>query len=303
MNSCRNISINLLRWKLCCGAALRVAGINLRYLTAGTRILTLLSVSGCGSFKQKFRFSRRVCTFHGLTILIDFVRAARTPSKEWKLNLSAGEDTLNYLHSEKAIRLQRTIAKHFIERQYGIRPEPFELEVLSRCASVGAASGRLIRAAGCGSPTTLNREDLFRCRTVFPAFIRLLNLDMDFRERNPVPEPPLSRFRIKLRRSLSLPRRTRQPALPQLYPRELDRERREFERTSLLARYCSSKAILVRTFTSELFRLYLDAMQLIIENPPSKAGLHNIEPLLNRLERMHTKSLNHFREENYGYME
>ncbi len=293
----------MLRCKLCGAVVLRVVRNNLHYLMAGTRILFLLSESGCGSFKQKIRFFRKAFTLHRWTIFTDFVRAAGTPSQEWKVNLSAGANTLNYLRSEKAIRLQRIIAKRFIEQQFGIRPETFELEVLSRCASVGAASVQLLRAAGCGRPSTLSGEDLFRCSTVFPAFIRMLNHDMDFRERNPVPEPPLSRFRMKLRRSLSLLRRTRQPALPQLYPRDLDRERREFERASLQAHYRSGRALLVRTFTADLFRLYLDAMQLIIENPPRIARPQKIESLLNRLERMHTKSLNHFTEENYGYME
>jgi hypothetical protein len=252
------------------------------------RDFLLIRNDGCCSVKQAVPFFLHYLRCYGLGLIPQFINDTRKDHGSVIINAAyrKGNRVCSIIVSPGVRRLQSIIiGRHFVV-QFGIKPVPRDLRVLSHFSSLPWLSAELIRAAGCGNPAYLDEDDLYRCRVVYPAFAKGLQVHLKYRLGKS------TGFTIQLSRMFGLQSRLRLrrkgcniKALSELYPAKLDRRRTEAIIVEIKDRRKLQLMRLKRMETERYLELHLAGISLLCRS--KKKDISAVERLLAKLERIH----------------
>jgi hypothetical protein len=282
MNS-RKLPLKLYRLRLAGGIGWSLLKLNLHRTRRGCRCLLLLLPRGFGCPKELAAFVRLLLRIRGAGCLKRFLTETREPGALPLLNTASGTSRIRKkeLQAPRSIRLQRAIVRHYLGMQFDIHPTEADLDAFSRAASLKRLASGLIRAAGCGTPATLSREDLYRCRVVYPVYASLFRLQSGVRLTFP------QGIWLRLRRFLLRKRLLPRPGFAceefaGLYPPELSIARDESRRALFRLMRERETGAAGRLFARESFALHLAALDVLAAAPVRESSA--VERLLARFE-------------------
>ncbi len=196
---------------------------------------------------------------------------------------------LRILKEERICTLQKRIAAKYFSARFGITPGDRDLQILSRFGDLRLL-GRMLQAGAGSGRNNRNDEFLYRCRVVYPAFIKGLGLKLAYEgvkgESDSNRLPILKKIKLGIIRMCC--------SIRQIYPEGLDRYKERLEEEKIQEEGRKKRLGLYLQKEAGRFEIYLSCLVVLMDRKD-----HKKKALIRLLNKLSGIKINEFEGDDY----